>query len=252
MKPSDESHRKSQRKNQILVDRLYQMANNYRQEFTEAQIEAYLTTLQRLPEDSIDQAFSKAMMDSPNFMPTAPAILAAHNAVNVKVESMDADVEFNRALAHCERYGAEMFGGEPPLQLSAAGAFALRSVGWRSGVMGTKDEDTHWLKKNFIAAYEKFKEAERDGHALSQGETLKLLEMVKAELPQLPAGKQSDRGSLVGTSEIVSTLKAVAEEGDRKFHERPQMSDEDRREREELLKSQLVVAGRVAGIEGRK
>lgn len=91
MKPSEESPKKSQRKNQILVDRLYQMANNYRQAFSEVQLEAYLTTLQRLPERAIDMAFTKAMMDSPSYMPAAPAILAAYESFRSKLDASVAE-----------------------------------------------------------------------------------------------------------------------------------------------------------------
>lgn len=206
----------------------------------------------QIPESELDSCLQKACEECTRANgPTPPEVVGIWKKRQAANQGMDADVEFNRALAHCERYGAEMFGGEPALQLSAAGAFALRSVGWRAGVMGTKEENTHWLKKNWIEAFNKYKEAERDGHALSEGETRKLLEMVKAVMPQLPAAAQPshDRNEVAGVGEIVSTLRDVADEGHRKFHERPVMTDEERRDREDLLKSQLVVAGRVAGAE---
>jgi hypothetical protein len=90
----------------------------------------------------------------------------------------------------------------------------------------------------------------RFSSTLSQGETLALLEMVKAELPQLPSGPAPEsKCDIVGASEIVSTLRSVAEEGDRKFHERVPMSEEERKDREEQLQRQLALAGRLAEAE---
>jgi hypothetical protein len=222
------------------------IASTYVLDLPESSIDAWVMWLRKIPENELADAVERACESSTRATgPTAPEIVAFWKSKAKTVESLDADMEFNRALQHCERYGAELFGGEPSLQLSAAGAFALRSVGWRSGVMGTKDENTHWLKKNWNTAYERFKEAERDGHALSQGETLKLLEMVKAELPQLPAATE-DLNAIVGVGEIVSTLRSVAEEGNRKFHERPQMTDDRIADRLQHLKDDFALASRMA------
>src|ERR1035438_6173093 len=139
-----------------MIEKLVQLTLAYRQELSDAQLRVYLGMLKCIPEAKLDAVFSKAMADSPQFMPTAPGIIAAWRSLTTVSESMDADVEFARAMNHCERFGIELYGGEPELSLSPAGWFAFRQLGGRAGFMRTMEQFDGILRKNFIGAFEKY------------------------------------------------------------------------------------------------
>lgn len=171
-------------------------------------VSAYNQWLKQIPETELEAAIMQAMIKSPNFPPTGPGIVACWQSTRTETQVLDATLEWTKCLTHAERYGEIVYPSDPKLYLSDAGEYALRLIGGRSGILNTKDQDTHWAQRNFIEAWNKFSEAEKSGHALSQGETRQLLGLVDAERKkELPAADTLEPSAIAGADEIVSALR---------------------------------------------
>lgn len=218
----------------LLIEKLMALGLAYRQDLSDDQLRAYMTVCEVIPTAALESAFSRAMMDSPNFMPPAPAIVAAYRNSKRKAEQHDGESEYIKTLAHVERWGIELYGGEKPLELSPAGEYAFRILGGRRGIGMTKESDQRWLHAKWNEAYESFREAEKSGHTLCQGEARDILRLVKAEMPMLPAAPRPDGGKALAAPTFAELLKESGYQ-----EPQPKVIEPDW-ERRELLEWQLA------------
>lgn len=218
------------------MDKILAMALAYRQEFTDEQLRAYMSVCNVIAEADIEAAFSKAMLESPKFIPTAPAIVCAARCLGESTERFDSSEEYLKAIQHVERWGIELYGGEPPLRLSEAGEFAFRILGGRRGIGMTKESDQRWLASKWAESYAHHKDAEKEGHRLTEGEAREVLQLVRGEnVKQLPAGSH-------GEEMIPSlTLAGILELSGGPRETIGPLSEEELQERREELRRQAEV-----------
>ena len=157
------------------------LSENCSKKLSESQADVYSRGLQDLTPEEIHLACSRALLEW-KFLTLPPvAVLREYAGRHAQQEPSDADrislaaeTEWEAIVHHVQNLGATLYRSDPPLELTAAGEFAFRRIGWREAVAEVTPENLHWLHKNFIEAFRMH--SETDGlKQLSQSEAEKLL-----------------------------------------------------------------------------
>lgn len=119
--------------------------------------EAYKYWLKQIPEDQLERCLRAAMLASGNFAPTGPAIVAMYHNSKQQAVKIDAEMEWQKVMAHTRRY--EICGpiGSPAVELSPQGMRAYRVIGGFEAVCSQMQDGAQWLDKmrrTFVDAWE--------------------------------------------------------------------------------------------------
>lgn len=145
----------SEARKNLLLNGLVKLGLMFGKDLPDPLMEAYSEGLADLTEAQLRQVFGQAILEC-KFMPTVAELRGFLKQRQAKVDSLEAEQEWEVCCAHLRKYGEVTYDSDQPLVLTAAGEYAFRQIGWRKGLVRVLDYDDKGMQfahKRFIEAY---------------------------------------------------------------------------------------------------